>query len=384
MKKLLLFVFLIISSAAMIAQESLNLSLEHDGLTRQYSAYIPSGYSADSPIPMVLNFHGFGSNAFEQLFYSGFNNVAENNNFIVVYPQGTTLDLGGGNTSTHFNVGGFTTGSTVDDIGFAAAIIDTMAAEFNINTDRVYSTGMSNGGYMSFLLACQLSEKIAAVASVTGSMSPSTYDNCDPQHPMPIMQIHGTNDATVPYEGDIWTRSIDDVMDYWVDFNNCNEEPVEIAVPDTNMDDGSTATRFVYENGDLGVTAEHYRIEDGGHTWPGTSILLPGLNTNLDFNASERIWEFFSQYDLNGPITTSTESVLVRSLKISPNPTQNFIQVEGDITSPTNYQVVSMMGIIQAEGVLQSSNQRIDLSNLPANMYFLKVGNQTYKVLKTR
>ncbi len=119
---------------------------------------------------------------------------------------------------------------------------------------------MSNGGFMSFLLSCQLSNRIAAIASVTGSMTPQTYNNCNPQHPTPILQIHGTADGTVPYNGDsTWTKSINDVLQYWVDFNDCNSTPSVSNVPDVNSSDGSTVDHIVYSEGNNCVTTEHFK-----------------------------------------------------------------------------------------------------------------------------
>ena len=161
---------------------------------------------------------------------------------------------------------------------------------------------MSNGGYMSFLLACQLSEKIAAVASVTGSMTPETFDACSPQHPTPILQIHGTNDEIVPYNGASWSRSIEDVMTYWVNYNNCDEPPSTTVFPDIDPTDGSTVEHIVYQNGDNGVTTEHMKVLGGRHTWPGSAYNFPG--TNQDISASMEIWEFFSRFDINGTLST--------------------------------------------------------------------------------
>ena len=134
----------------------------------------------------------------------------------MVHPEGTVYQGG-----THWNVGGFVGGSTIDDVGFTEALLDTLINQYNINQARIYSTGMSNGGYMSLHLACFLSSRITAVASVTGSMTPYTYSMCNPLHPTPVLQVHGTSDPTVPYNGDTWTKSIDEVVTYWAGHNQC-------------------------------------------------------------------------------------------------------------------------------------------------------------------
>ena len=274
-------------------------SIMHNGIQRDYILYIPAIYDGNTDIPLVLNFHGIESNATEQMFYGDFRDIADTEGFILVHPEGTFL-----NGYQHWNVDSFTpgttTGSTADDVGFTEVLIDKLASLYTINLDRVYSTGMSNGGFMSLLLACQLSEKIAAVASVTGSMTPETYALCNPQHPTPVLQIHGTSDADVPYDGVFWSRSIDDVISYWVNYNNCDTDPTITSFQDIDSLDGSTVEHFVYSGGDNGVTTEHMKVTGGNHTWSGADIDLPGLNTNQDINASIEVWKFFSRFDING------------------------------------------------------------------------------------
>jgi polyhydroxybutyrate depolymerase len=166
--------------------------------------------------------------------------------------------------------------------------------------------GMSNGGFMSYRLACELSDKISAIASVTGSMSTNQINTCNPINPIPIMQIHGTLDPTVLYNGSLGIEAIDDVISFWVNFNNCNTQPIFNNITDLNLIDLCTAEHYIYENGDNDTSVELYKIINGGHTWPGAAIPLAGNNTNQDFNASQVIWQFFNQYDINGLIETNS------------------------------------------------------------------------------
>ena len=276
-------------------QQTLNKSIIHDNLQRDYIIHIPSTYNTNTPIPLVFCFHGYTSSASTIMSYSMFNTVSDTADFIIIYPQGTLLQ-----GSTHWNVGGWTTSSTTDDVGFISSLLDSISNAYNIDDKRVYSTGMSNGGYMSFLLACQLSNRIAAIASVTGSMTPQTYNACNPQHPTPILQIHATNDQTVPYVGDpTWTKSINDVLQYWVAYNNCNTSATTTAIADINIFDGSTVEHIVYAGGNNYVSTEHFKISGGGHDWPGSW-------GNMDIHASAEVWKFFSRYDINGLISTIT------------------------------------------------------------------------------
>ena len=157
---------------------------------------------------------------------------------------------------------------------------------------------MSNGGYMSYYLACNMSDKIAAIASVTGAMGPYTQLTCNPAHPTPVLEIHGTADTNVAF------NLIFNGLEYWRDYNNCNISPDTFQIPDSVLGDSSTVEHIVYNTGDNGVTTELFKIHNGGHTWPGSSFSI-GM-TNLDIDASVEIWKFFSRYDINGFISTST------------------------------------------------------------------------------
>jgi polyhydroxybutyrate depolymerase len=287
------------------AQQTIQGAITHDEMQRSYILYTPSTYDGSVSAPLVLNFHGFGGSAAGQMSNGDFRPLAEMYGFLVVHPQGTRL-LG----IPHWNVGGWTIGSTTDDVGFIDALIDSLSLDYNIDPKRIYSTGMSNGGYMSFLLACQLSDRIAAVASVTGSMTTETYDQCIPQRPVPVLQIHGTSDGTVPYQGDTWTKSIIDVLNYWVVVNQCSTAGDTTALPNLDPGDGSTVQHIVFTGGDNGVTVEHFKVTGGGHTWPGSSR----GNANQDIDASERIWAFFSQFDINGAIVSTDARTSVAAM----------------------------------------------------------------------
>ena len=374
MKHTTILLVLIGFSFPISAQQTINGSMIHNGIQRDYILYIPAIYDGSTDVPLVLNFHGYGSNANEQMFYGDFRDIADTEGFLLVHPQGTII-----NGDQQWNVGFLGNGNTTDDVGFTEALIDELANLYTINLDRVYATGMSNGGFMSFLLACQLSEKIAAVASVTGSMTPDTYDACNAQQPTPILQIHGTGDSNVLYNGDTWTRSIEDVISYWVNYNNCETSPTTTALTDINRLDGSTVEHIIYSGGDNGVTTEHMKIIGGGHTWPGSAITLPG--TNQDINASMEIWHFFSRFDINGILSVPEFDNI--QVNIYPNPTNSKINLSLNFSRELNYELFSSLGKLLIIGTIKTNNQEIDLSNLSPNIYYLKLGNQVFKILKS-
>jgi len=368
---ILLFTGFVFSSSA---QQTINASITHDGIERDYILYVPEIYDGSTAVPLVLNFHGFGSSASQQMFYGDFRDIADTEGFLLVHPEGTTL-IG----NQFWNVGFPGLSSTIDDVGFTEALIDELATLYTIDLDRVYATGMSNGGFMSFLLACQLSEKIAAVASVTGSMTQDTFDDCNAQLPTPVLQIHGTEDDVVSYNENNLSLPIPNVISYWVDHNNCETTPTTTTLPDVDVSDGSTIEYSVYEDGDNGITTEHMKVIGGGHTWPGS--ILNSAGTNQDIDASMEIWLFFSRYDINGLL--STDDYENRHVSIYPNPTQSKINLSLNYAKEVHYKLFSPLGKQLMTGTITSGNEEIDISHLPSNIYFLKVGNQFHKVLKT-
>ena len=374
MRYITLLLLLLGFTFSSFAQQTISASITHDGIQRDYILYIPELYDGSRAVPLILNFHGFGSNANEQMFYGDFRDIADTEGFLLVHPEGTTF-IG----NQFWNVGFPGISSTIDDVGFTEALIDELATLYTINLDRVYATGMSNGGFMSFLLACQLSEKIAAVASVTGSMTQNTFNNCNAQLPTPVLQIHGTDDDVVLYNGNTLSIPIADVISYWVDYNNCETTPSTTTLPDLDVSDGSTVEHSVYENSDNGITTEHMKVIGGGHTWPGSVLNTAG--TNQDIDASMEIWLFFSRYDINGSL--SVNEFENKHVSIYPNPTNSKINLSLNYSKDVNYELFSPLGQQLMTGTITSSNEQIDLSNLPSNIYFLKVDNQVFKILKS-
>jgi len=265
--------------------------LEHDGVEREYILYVPESYSGTEAVPVVLNFHGFTETDYEHMADRDMRPIADTANFILVYPQGTRLGL-----FSHWNVGSWTERSTADDLGFVVALLDRLQAEYNVDATRIYACGFSNGGFFSHELACNLSDRIAAIGTVGGNMSTQTESACTPAHPIPVVTIHGTADDVVAYEGDEpeETLSQEEVLAYWADFNNISGDPSITLLTDQDPADGSTVEFYDYGAGDAGAAVHHYRVVDGDHTWPGAE------EANKDINAGLVLWEFLSQYDING------------------------------------------------------------------------------------
>lgn len=351
------------------AQTTVTASMVFEDLTRTYSFYVPASYTPGQAVPLVLNLHGYTSNGTQQALYTNFMAIADTANFIVVHPDGT-IDP---NTSQRFwNFG--ILGTTVNDIGFLQALIDTIADGYTINPNRVYCTGMSNGGYMSYALACQTT-RFAAIASVTGSMSVPMYNSCNPTTAIPVMDIHGTADPTVPYTGNATSKAIADVVQFWVTKNNCNTTPVTTQLPDLNTGDGATAEHQLYTGGTNGHTVEHYKVMNGGHTWPGGTVNLPaGGNTCRDFSASKEIWRFFSQYQ-KGTTSAISEQPTI-NVNLWPNPTADMLYIQTDqlITSVT---VTDMQGRVVLQHIGENI-QTLDMRALQTGCYFVNFSAKGY------
>jgi len=375
-KKILSLVVSILIFTSIYGQQTINSSIIHDGFQRDYILYVPASYSGNMAVPLIFNFHGYTSNASEQMFYGDFRPIADTANFLIIHPMGAPDTLG----QPHWNVG--LGGTDIDDVGFTSALIDTLLLNYNIDEEKIYTTGMSNGGLMSYYLACHLSGRFAAIASVTGTMTTDMINNCFATHSIPVMEIHGTADYTVPYDGAGVMEPINDVLTHWVDFNNCGVTPAISDVPDTNTTDGSTVEHYLYSNGDNGVAVEHYKVIGGGHTWPGTAY-NSGM-TNYDINASLKIWQFFAQYDINGRINpTAIEApVEMNETIIYPNPATTEVFVERADSGTKTYKIFNLQGRIMLQGRLDGSKKTMNVEPLAEGLYVLQLGEAAFKFVK--
>ena len=257
-------------------------SLIHDGIDREYFLYVPDSYDGTTAVPILFNFHGFGGSVEVFMEYADLRSVAETNTFILVYPQGSCLE-----GSSHWNPcpNGPDNKSEADDFGFVEAMINQISSEYNIDLDRVYAGGYSNGGMMAYGLANYKSDLIAAVASVSGTMLNCTGST---NHPMPVVHLHGTSDDVVSYNGSTDWNSVQSTLDYWINFNNTTTTPTV----NSENSGGITIEHYSYDQGENAVSVEHYKYIGGEHVWFNETY--QGQST------AELIWNFMSRYDLNG------------------------------------------------------------------------------------
>ena len=273
-----------------------NISTTHDNLNRSYQIYVPATYSVSEPIPLVFNLHGGASTATGYLNSIGdMRPIADTANFIIIYPQATTDSSG--NPTWH--LGGENSKSTsVDDVGFVSHIIDEVSSIYSVDLERVYVTGFSNGGYLAYEIACLLSNKIAGIGSVAGHMFIDTYNYCDPNHPTPLINIHGTEDFYDGIAGYYLDQNLSNR--YWTEYNNTDSDPVITYIENTNTQDGSTVELHSWLNGDNGISVVHYKVMGGGHSYPNLNPSSSKGYENGDIDSNSEIWNFLSRYDING------------------------------------------------------------------------------------
>lgn len=370
----LIITFLVIQ----VNSQSVVRNINVNGQSRSFRLYVPSVYNASNPVPLVFNFHGYGSNGSEQEMYGDFTEIADTANFILVHATG--LDIGGGLGWNSFS----TVASSNYDYLFVEQMISTLSSEFNIDPLRIYSTGMSNGGFMSYDMACFATTNFAAIASVTGSMIPQHVNLCNPNRKIPVMQIHGTNDPTVSYSGTggiLSSTHIDSLVRFWVLNNEANLVPIETAVPNINSSDNCQALHYVYQGSDVNSTVELYKIIGGMHTWPGTVYNSAG--TNQDFSASKEIWRFFSQHSLNPNLLGDKEVEMIEKLSVYPNPSEGKFNLNFGKSTSCEIKICDLSGKILTN--IQVKNQAelvLDLSDLKSGIYFLNFENEQVKLIK--
>ena len=253
--------------------------LNHDFIARTYYVSYPDNLEEQESAPLIINMHGYGSSALSQRFYSEMDEFAHEQGIAVVYPQGIVNSIG----YTSWNIGTFWDFSNLDDVGFINAMIDKISRDFNIDQNRIYACGMSNGGYMSYELACELEEKIAAFGSVTGNFMLNSDQECDFSREIPIIHFHGTSDSVVDY----YPPSFDDALtvfesaDFWSEYNGFDLESMEEL--------NSNVEIYTFSNNQSNTVFKHYKVYGGEHDW---------FLDNWGFHTSAELIDFFLNYTL--------------------------------------------------------------------------------------
>jgi len=252
--------------------------------SRTAKVHVPASYDPTHATPVVINMHGLWSNPGEQASRTHMLAKSDSAGFIAIHPAGTGDSWNAGACCNP------AANDDVDDVAFIDALLDKAAAELCVDEDRVYATGFSNGGFMSHRLACELTDRFAAIASVSGVMGIGT---CSPSRPIPVLQIHGTSDGVVPWNGGGWGtnyKSVESTIDGWTQRNGCS------GTAQTMYDQGD-ATCVKHGGCTAGADVELCTIDGGGHQWPGgeSSGAFNG-KVSTDLDATDTLWTFFAAH----------------------------------------------------------------------------------------
>jgi len=246
-------------------------SIEVDGLKRTYLLHIPPALDYSRKSPLVLVLHGAiqSPSAVERM--SGMSTLADQEKFLVAYPSGT----GRVSNVPTWNAGkccGYALAHKVDDVAFIRALIDKLESDYPVDPKRVFVTGISNGGMMSYRLACELSDRIAAIAPVEGALNV----DCRPAHPVSVIVFHGTADRLVPFDG------VADAAAFWVKEDGCASDPAR--------DETAEVHTSIYSGCKNGAGVAVYAIQGGRHIWPGHPF------SGNHVPATKLMWSFFLKH----------------------------------------------------------------------------------------
>jgi polyhydroxybutyrate depolymerase len=287
-------------------------SVHHDGRTRRYIVHVPPAASDRSALPVLVAFHGGGGEANGFKEYARLDPVADREGFIVVYPEGTGVLPNRLHTWNAGNCCGYAMENAVDDVGFAIALLDDLDRRTPIDSRRVYATGHSNGGMMSYRLAAERAGRIAAIAPVAGAM---TLDGFAPSRPVPVLHVHSVDDPRAPYGGGIGPpfpltnsrvdhEAVEAALGKWITANGCatQPEPRETRRGTAGQPDAEhTGTLLVWSPCTDGAEVAHWKLTGAGHGWPGGPSGLPesiiGPETHV-IDAATEVWAFVSRFSL--------------------------------------------------------------------------------------
>jgi polyhydroxybutyrate depolymerase len=300
---------------------SYTFHLTFDGLHRDYRLHVPPQASTGKPLPLVLNLAGATQNGFLEELQTGMDSNADQNGYLVAYPDGTriskvlTPDPVAKNAQYGWNAGeccGLPVTRRINDVGFLEKVIANIAARTPVNLRRVYMTGISNGGMMAYAMASEASDHVAAISSISGQVELPTIH---PSRPVPTLEFHSVDDpiakwAGVPNKDPRLRLSVMEGIDQWVKADGCNPRAVTgstIVGAAGSISAGETATPVTYQDCKAGTEVALWRFTGSGHVWPGSLLntgpmntwILGGVGRGIVLvDANEAMWQFFQRYEI--------------------------------------------------------------------------------------
>jgi len=341
-------------------------SFSWDGEIREYTLFIPSGYDSTTNVPLVLALHGLGDKGSGFVNFIRLNPVASRENFIVAYPTALpdAILMGNGWNVT------LNPANTADDLGFLAAMIDSIIAKYQIDRDRIYATGFSLGGFMANRLGCELSDHIAAIASLSGTIPTNIISNCKPDRVIPALHMHGTADGTIPYSNTlifgIQNVGADSTARFWANHNGCFLTPTVEQLPDIRPD-GYTIQKFTYSNCNDSSEVLLYEITGAPHTI---------MQTTNDVSAAEEIWDFFNRHKKREPIPSGITEIS-EPIFTYPNPFSSYITVDMEMAQIRELSIYDLLGkeVLNFKNIDFRKSLNLKTDQLQSGVYFLKLDN---------
>ena len=365
MRKTFAGIFLLFGLVSIQAPAQQTFLFSHNGLTRSYTLYLPDQLPDQAPLVFVL--HGYYGNSAQIMAYSQMNDQADAHGFAVCYPQGA----GDVNGVSHWNAQlGI---STIDDVGFLTALAQYLQQAWDLDSDRTFISGHSNGGFMAYTIACEAPGVFKAIASMAGTMSGYTWENRHLATPVPVLQIHGVDDLTVPIDGSMpwpgWggAPSMDSVMHFWAEVNECSSVQQLFFPMETNA--------WIWSEGIAGNEVWYYRISNWGHPWPNASNAA-----HTGTNAAAVIWQFFER--ISSVNSSSRELTVSSELKIYPNPASEEIMLYRENQDIGEYAVFTLQGLRILSGIVNQAQQSVDISALLPGIYLVQVGSDRQVFIK--
>lgn len=289
------FLLFVLTSFGLAQQKDESITI--DGIKREFITYIPNGINSNEKAPVIISLHGRLGTAAKQITFADFRPIADREKVIIVCPQGIDRSWNDGRETPAQKKG-------INDVKFSDQLITYMIDTYHADASRIYVTGMSNGGFMSSRLACEIPDRIAAIAVVGASMDEDM--SYKPSKPIPVMYIQGTKDPLVPFAGGLMKKGAgggiyghEEILQAWAVVDHCDNKPIITNLP-VRVNDGTSVIKEEYLGGN-GLKVVGFTIVNGGHTWPEGTQYLPRfvigpLSHNLD--ACEEIWKFFKEFKL--------------------------------------------------------------------------------------
>lgn len=294
---------LLFSNFVLFAKGDGKETIKVDNESRSYYIHKPVGYAKGKSYPLVIVLHGGGQSGSDMISFTGFDKKADRDTVLVVYPNALENHWDDGRKPETVTS---STPKNHDDVKFISVLIDEMIAKHGADKERIYITGIANGGMMCYRLACELSTKIMAIAPVLGSMTTEIYNTCKPTRAISILAFNGEDDPVVPFAGGDVTfdglklGKVEPVMksiNFWANYgSDVKAIPFRVKKKDIDRTDGTTIITETFSNNKFQTEVVLYNVKNGGHAWPGAPQLFPASITgkvSREVDASEVIWEFF-------------------------------------------------------------------------------------------